>query len=271
MNRPGFAVLVPVHNEAAVLGRSVPALLQAAPGADLIWVCNGCTDGSAGLIRQLAGGRGRVIELPAPGKTAALNAAEAETAVFPRFYLDADVLPEPGCFEALLQVLQSGEADLVAPRIRFDTSAASPTARAITRTWLALPHGQGGAFHHLLGISARGRSAWAEFPDLLGDDIFVQAHIPPARRRIVPQARVTTWSPPSFIAWVRVRARWRRGERQLARLGLSPGGDPGQRGALLRMLGHPASFPGALGFILARLLAVPLAALPQRRWYSPRG
>lgn len=105
MAQPGpFGVVVPVRNEAATLPRTVPALLDAVAGrpARVVWVCNGCTDDSAALIRRHAGDTAEIIELGGAGKTLALQAGdEALGQIFPRFYIDADVvfprMPCPCC------------------------------------------------------------------------------------------------------------------------------------------------------------------------------
>ena len=47
-------VIVPAHNEEAVIGRTLRALLgSAAPGEfEVLVVCNGCTDRTAALVRS---------------------------------------------------------------------------------------------------------------------------------------------------------------------------------------------------------------------------
>lgn len=270
-----YSVVVPVWNEAAVLPRTVPALLHATrdEAPELVFVCNGCRDASAAVLRGLlaqAAGRVTVIELPRAGKAAALNAGDALATAFPRFYLDADVEVTRDCFRVLVAALDGGAADLVAPAIEFDTAHASRVARAIAGTWLALPHGREGAFHHLLGLSAPGRARWGAFPEILGDDIFIEAMTPADRRCVIRDATVRTRPPGRFWAWVRVRARWLRGERQLAALGIPVQRVASQRGDLWRRLLSPATAPGTMAFVLARLLAGPVDRVSGAAWYADR-
>ncbi len=269
-----LSVVVPVRDEAALLPRTVPALLAAARGSDarIVWVCNGCTDGSAALIRRLAPGA-RVIECARPGKAAALRAGDAAMGgLFPRIYLDADTWLGPGDLARLAAPLRDGSADMTGPAHAFDPAGASRVSRAVGACWLALPHARTAGFLGAVGVSAAGRARWEEIPDIAGDDIFMAARIPAHRRRIVAGVTATTPLPPGFAGWVRRRARWRRGEIALARLGLAAPAAPGQRAALRARLRAAATAPGALAFVAVRLLAGLAARRPAAApWRPDRG
>ncbi len=272
---PPYSVVVPVHDEARILGRTVPSLLAATEGdgAEVIFVCNGCEDDSADLLRALCIGRPdiRVLELPEAGKTAALDAGDAVATLFPRFYLDADVEARPGIFQELCAVLESGGADLVSPAIRWDLTNATTSSRMLARTWLALPHARTNAYHHLLGLSASGRARWGRFPRTFGDDNFIEAMIPAERRRVVPAAVITTRPPNSFRDWVYVRARWRTGERELARLGLDLTRTAGQRRAVLSGLTSRDTAAGVALHIIVRVCAEALSRTAiGRTWHQRR-
>lgn len=255
---PDYGIIVPLRNEAAVLPVTVPKLLEATQGdrVRIVWVCNGCTDDSAALIRRLAGQQAEVIELDRPGKTTALQLGdETLEGLFPRLYLDADTWLRPGDPARLVQPLVTGAADLVAPRLRFDTDGASPLSVRIGDCWLSLPHARTSAFSNAIGLSAAARALWDRWPDITGDDIFVSATVPGHRRLIVPEALAMIGMPADFAGWVRMRARWRKGEAELARLGLSPPRPAQQRAALLRQMLSARTAPGAWAFAAARILA----------------
>ena len=63
--RPLGSVIVPAHDEAAVIARCLGALLEeVAPGTlDVVVACNGCTDATAAVAREWAP-LVRVLELP---------------------------------------------------------------------------------------------------------------------------------------------------------------------------------------------------------------
>ncbi len=270
-----FSVIVPVFNEWTVLDQTVPALIAAIEGTDaeVVYVCNGCHDTSATKIRSLANGRVDVLELPQAGKTLALNAGDAHVSAFPRFYLDADVIVAGDTFRRLSEILTSGHADLVAPHIDFDTSASTWLARAIAEVWLELPHAKTAGFHHLLGVSAQGRSGWNEFPSIIADDDFIVASVPSNRRQIATNVHVTTWPPHTFLAWARVRARWSQGQRQLARLGLDPVRTPGQRSATWSLVATRGMALKALIYMCNRLVSIPVSRWSEYRstnWFQDR-
>ena len=86
---PIASVVIPAHNEGAVLARSLQRLLSgSAPGElDVVVVPNGCSDQTAEVARRAGV---RVLETPVAGKVNALRLGEAACRTFPRVYLDAD-------------------------------------------------------------------------------------------------------------------------------------------------------------------------------------
>ena len=84
-------MIIPAHNEASVIGRTLGRLDPLAPGGqvEVIVACNGRTDNTAELARGFKGVR--VLDVPEPSKVAALNAADAEASRWPRLYRDADI------------------------------------------------------------------------------------------------------------------------------------------------------------------------------------
>jgi glycosyltransferase involved in cell wall biosynthesis len=90
---PIGSVLIPAHNEEAVIGRCLDHLFEAIDPASLevAVVCNGCHDGTAAVARA-SGHPALVIELDVASKPAALRAGDRALRAFPRLYLDADVV-----------------------------------------------------------------------------------------------------------------------------------------------------------------------------------
>lgn len=263
---PGFSVIVPVHDEADLLPETAPLMLAGLGRAEVVFVCNGCTDGSAALLRRLLGERARVIELPAAGKAAAIRAGEAAVRAFPRFYVDADVWIAGSTLAALARTLAAERLDLVSPRIRVDHAGASRLARGVTEAWMSLPHMRLAGFHNVLGVSAEGRARWGRFPDLLADDDFIAASIPPRARRIVDGLSCTIRPPRRFRAWVRVRARWTRGQRQLRAQGIVLPRTPGQADGLRTLLAEGRVL--AVGaYVAAAALGAVLGRFGRSGWY----
>ncbi len=101
------AVIVPVYNAAATLETCLQAIRPRIklPGWELIVVDDASTDGSARIAKRLGA---RVIKLERNlGVSAARNigarAAHADILIF----VDADIVPQPGALEAMVNTLQT--------------------------------------------------------------------------------------------------------------------------------------------------------------------
>src|SRR5690242_13664181 len=98
-----ISVVIPAYNESAVIKRALNAITDGARFGEMevIVVCNGCTDDTARQARQI-GYPVRVIETMTGSKTHALNLGDAAAgAIFPRVYMDADVVMSVGDLRAL--------------------------------------------------------------------------------------------------------------------------------------------------------------------------
>ena len=84
------SIVIPAHNEAAVIIRTLGPLAPLAErGVEIIVSANGCTDHTAARARTIPGVE--VLESPTRSKAEALNRADSIATTFPRLYLDADI------------------------------------------------------------------------------------------------------------------------------------------------------------------------------------
>ena len=220
---PRASIVIPAHNEAAVIGPTLERVLcDAAPGEfDVVVVCNGCTDDTAGAAASFPGVR--VVETPVGSKIAALNLGDAATEVFPRVYLDADIEVDTASVRAVVRVLEDG-ALIAAPLPRVDLSGCGPVARLYFTVWRRL----GYATQHVVGsgfyaLSASGRERFETFPDLVADDLFVYSLFEARERVNPPGARFVIRAPRSIRGTLDRRTRILFGNLQLrATTGRSP-------------------------------------------------
>ena len=117
---PKLSVIVPVHNErrlvAELLRQLAAAPMPSIGRREVIVVDDGSTDGSAEIVRRLAGGDGgmRLIERPDNrGKGAALRAGIAAAGGDLIVFQDADLEYDPRDLETLARALGETGADAV--------------------------------------------------------------------------------------------------------------------------------------------------------------
>lgn len=269
-----ISVIIPAHDEAALIGPCLAALLASDPvpvPVEVIVVANGCTDATAavaGGFADAARGRGwgfAVLDLPGLGKPGALNAGDAAAAHPARVYLDADVTVAPGLLAALWQVLDRPQPAYASGRVRI--TARAGLSRAYARLWSRVPFmAEGVPGCGLFAVNGPGRARWEDFPPIISDDTYVRLRFAPSERHLAdapydwPIAEGAT-------ALVRVRRRQDAGVAEIARLYPdSLGNDDkrplGLRGKLALAMGDP------LGFLAYTGVALAVKLLPEPKGWS---
>jgi glycosyltransferase involved in cell wall biosynthesis len=270
----GISIIVPAHNEEAVLAhclRSVADQDVAAP-VQVVVVANGCSDGTVPVARALAPAFARrgfgfeVLEMTAASKAAALNAGDRAARFGHRVYLDADVTLSRN---ALSSVLTAFDRDpglmFCSPRLR--AVATTYAAGVYARVWAELPyvkHEVIGAGCYIVRDTARGR--WAAFPDIIADDKFARLHFDRAERRVIEDSEFRVHLPVGIGELVRVRSRWIRANHELrARFPELARSDKRRFGGSPRfILAQPALWPDLVPFSVI-YLAAEIRALTSRR------
>lgn len=212
---PPGAVIIPAHNEATVIARTLAPLapLAATRQLEVIVACNGCTDETARIARGFDGVT--VLELEQPSKAAALNAGDAAASHWPRLYLDADVQISPGAVRAVLETLISGQVLAARPAARFELQDAHPLVRSYHLTRLRLPSARCGLWGGgVYGLSREGRQRFGEFPDLTADDLYVDRLFEPGEKAVLDVDPVLVHPPRTPKDQIAVLHRVYRGNAQ---------------------------------------------------------
>lgn len=185
-----FSLIIPAHNEAAVIARCLETALVGAPSTEsfeIIVAANGCSDQTVAIARSAAP-HAKVLDLPIGSKTGAINAANREASHYPRIYLDADVECEYNSLAALAATLTEPGVMTAAPAIQLDLAHCNWLVRAYYAAWMRQPFaraGKGGAGCY--GLSKDALAAVQEFPDIIGDDIWIHTRFPDAEKRLIAQ------------------------------------------------------------------------------------
>jgi len=247
------SVVVPAHDEAAVIGRCLRALLAGAdPGElDVVVVANGCTDDTAERARS-CGYPVTVVELAEGGKVGALNAGDRVARGFPRIYLDADVVLPTTTARALAAALAQGPALAAGATPRPQGRRSSPLVRWHYAAWAALPVtndaylGSG-----VYAVSAEGHRRISPFPDVVADDEFVRRSFR-ARERVQVPEPFEMHLPRTAAAYVARAVRARRGNAAVgaALAGLPPDDSPRGAAPLLGLARDPRRWHQVGAFVL---------------------
>ena len=219
-----FSVIIPAHNEEAVIGRCLEAMLTDAPAdrvPQIVVAANGCTDRTVAIARSVAP-QATVLDLPQGSKPLALNAGNAAATVFPRFFVDADVVVGYRALLATADLLRSGSALAAAPAIRIDLQGVSRAVRAYYNVWQTQPYVRDNMIGSgIYGLSEEGMRRVGSFPPIIADDGYVRTRFASGERRSVAvdaggdPATFTVTPPRTAWSLIRIESRRRAGDRQL--------------------------------------------------------
>jgi glycosyltransferase involved in cell wall biosynthesis len=264
-----LSVIIPAHNEEAVIGRCLDALLHGARPSELevIVVCNGCTDRTADVARA-HGAVVRVIETDVPGKANALNLGDRAASGFPRLYVDADAILPIESVRTTAEALTSGDILAAAPLLSVDLTNRPWPVRAYYNVWLQLPYCRAGMLGSgVQAVSEEGRKRFTSFPAVTADDAFLRLHFAPSERRTIEECRF--WiSPPTTVAdIIKVKTRSHFGNVEILERfpHLRCNQEVSHGPALVRMSRDPRRWPAMAVYIYVKI------ATRLRVWWCYRG
>lgn len=269
-----ISVVVPAHNEEAVLGACLRRLLaDAEPGEfEVVVVPNGCTDGTAAVARSFAGVT--VLELPASSKAAALNAGDQAVTGFPRIYLDADIQLGTADARALAAALRPPGADVpsggsspreaddhpaplaVAPRRVVVTAGRPLLVRAYYAINRRLPVFRDALIGRgVIAVSRAGRERFERFPETFADDLYLDSIYQVGERVEVASAGAASESPMRTRDLLRRLARVRAGNAALRTMDSRAHPSRGGSWLVHVVLPRPWLLPAAACYVALTLLA----------------
>jgi len=229
-----IAAIIPVHNEAWNIRRIIYNLLYVQDYRNhqlnrIIVVCSGCTDGTDGIVKEIAEKNGKVypiVENARHGKTHALNMAikalendakEAEVVVF----LSGDVVPQRFSLEKLTSILQDPSVGCAIAHPIPLNSKRKLCGKLVNMLWSLHDEMNHFGWHKVTGeMFAVKRSILEEMPDnVINDDLYIEYLINKHRMKFAytPEAMVYIWGPESFIELLEQRRRVNRGHIQIAK------------------------------------------------------
>jgi Glycosyl transferase family 2 len=210
---PLGSIVIPAHDEAAVIRRCLDALFDGVePGQlEVLVACNGCSDDTAAIARSTPYDV-TVLETATASKPVALRMADATATTLPRIYLDADVVLRGSAARAVLQRLAEPGALAARPPISYDSSRSTWPVRCYYRARARVPSVMNSLWGAgVYGLSATGRARFGEFPDVVAEDLFVDDLFSAAEIDIVAAEPVVVAVPRRVEPLMRILRRTARG------------------------------------------------------------
>ena len=212
-------IVIPAHNEEAVIGRCLEMLFDGAAEGEfqVVVVPNGCSDRTAEVARRYPV---TVVETAEPGKVGALALGDRMLTTFPRVYLDADVELDAAGVRALTAALRRPGVLAAAPSARYDSAGMSAWARRSHRVHAEMA----GDRTSLTGkgayaLGAAGHARVFPLPQVLADDCWVDRSFTAPERVIVADAVSVVRPARTVRSTIRRRVRVRMGNREIDALG----------------------------------------------------
>ena len=225
MMQRGFSVVIPAHNESAVIERTLRSILanQADRPVQVIVVANGCTDDTADRARAVArephdGVEIEVIDTPVGNKIHALNLGDRAAKFFPRAFLDADIEMSPNLLRQVAEVFdRDPQARIVAPGVQYSYPGKNPFLAGYYDLWQSLPYVKRNTMARgFYAIDAKLHERFVEFPQLTADDKFIRNLTTPDERRLVSGSYTKVHLPETLGDLLKVKTRWTFGNLELA-------------------------------------------------------
>jgi len=215
-----ISIIIPAHDEEAVIGRCLAPLLKGLDDGDLeiVVACNGCSDATADIARK-AHGAVKVLELAVPSKIAALNAGDREASGSVRVFLDADIVTDLASVRAVAREIEEGRALAAAPRMRVNVKDRGFLVRSYYRLWLEVPYFREGMIGcGFYAIGDEGRRSFESFPEIIADDEFIRRLFAKEERKTVEGAFFLMTPPKTLAGIVKINTRALYGNMELERV-----------------------------------------------------
>ena len=235
MSRHLVDVVIPCHNEEALLPSCLQGLLWQGSGFDLrvVAVANGCDDATADTLRSFGdkfaefGIALLVLEIAEANKSRALNEGlkhvRSDSAVV---FLDGDTVLLPDTLQSLADELERTTGPRMASPRAVGVRPRSRLARGYFAVWRELPSVENDTVGAgCYAVNAAGMKRVGSFPDVVADDAFVRSLFAPEERTVCAAGGFVLRYPEGH-EMVSVARRWRAGNTQLDAIerGSSPAG-----------------------------------------------
>jgi glycosyltransferase involved in cell wall biosynthesis len=269
MSEFSTTIIVPAHNEEAVIARTLSSILRDAKPAEfkVIVVCNGCNDQTAETVRRMFS-TVDVLELGEASKTAAINAGLRAARGTDALLLDADIEIDTYAVRALVNALKAPAVEAAIGHMVIDVQGASWPVRAFYRVWSRHPYLSNGKFAAVIALTEDTINRIGELPPVVADDTYLRRQFSAENVAVVDEVSFRVRVPRTLPALIRVRSRVHRGNREIDRLAPRPSDIPREQVSNLarEILSRPALWVDAAWYLVVSIAARLFAHIDQNSW-----
>lgn len=214
-----FSVIIPAHNEASVIERCLTFLTEGLEEncAEIIVVCNGCTDDTAVRAAKFPGIK--VINTLTASKVVALNLGDEAAQYFPVVYMDADIALSIKDLVGTIEEINANPGIMVAaPQLTVDLLRSSMCVKAFYNIWMRLPYFTTGQMvgSGIFILSKQGRKRFNAFPNVISDDGYVRSLYQEHERRMISDYHFTIFAPKTMADLIKIKTRVRFGNMEVS-------------------------------------------------------
>lgn len=214
-----FSVIIPAHNEANVIERCLTFLTEnlGENCAEIIVVCNGCTDDTEQRAARFAGVH--VINTSVASKVAALNLGDEVAQYFPIVYMDADItISIKDLMGTIEKMNENTEIMVAAPQLTVDLSRSDMFVKSFYNIWMRLPYFTTGQMvgSGIFILSELGRKRFTVFPNVISDDGYVRSLYQAGERRMIKDYYFTIFAPKTMTDLIKIKTRVRFGNMEVS-------------------------------------------------------
>lgn len=215
-------VLIPAHNEATLIGRTLLHLSRGLQDCDfrIVVIANDCSDATAAKARSVLPDA-VVLETDTPGKCNALNLGFAHADKDkPIVCVDADLDVTSEALIALITPLELGTAQAACGQMDVCAAGASSIVRSYYLGWRTNPYFDRGKFGGVFALSAAAAARAFPLPIITADDEYIRRSFEPREIACVSGCRFLARAPTTLASLIKVRRRSLRGAHEVEKLGL---------------------------------------------------
>jgi glycosyltransferase involved in cell wall biosynthesis len=257
-------ILIPAHNEVAVIERTLLHLSRGMSCADfrIVVIANACSDATAARARSVLP-QAVVLETCKPGKCNALNLGYKEAEPDrPVICLDADLDVTAESLMSLVDGIQNSAAQAACGQMDVQAADASSVVRAYYKGWRTNPYFDRGKFGGLFILSGAAARKVFPLPEITADDEYIRRSFLENETAFVKECRFIARAPMDLASLFRVRCRSLRGAREVQAMGLRRSNGSSVKAVFGRVFRRPSNTLPVLVYLSVNTAARIKLALP---------